>query len=273
MSRKHKKYLPYILATLLLIGLVAMVQTQKPLNARSTAISFSQERGYFYLPPGSVEVSTVTEAQYRALLNEFQVKYIMPVFHATGKPLVVQNEWESPYFAAFAQDKEAYFQAALWGGMARAPGASLPVLAGILCHEIGHIIGGEPRQSFSGAEWSSSEGQSDFYAAKDCLPQFLSAHPEWIPVVDPQALQICAGNELCARTAQTGLDMVRFFKQYDSQKSADVFLETPAPAADQLLRNVYPSHQCRLDTYVAGALCQNGERCLPPACWTAKHQE
>ncbi len=273
MSRKTKKYLPYILATLLLVGLIAMVQTQKPLKARTSGTSFAQEAGYFFLPPGSLAVSDVTEAQYRALLNEFQVKYIMPVFRGTGKPLVIPNEWESPYFAAFAQDKEQYMQVSLWGGMARAPGATLPVLAGILCHEIGHVIAGEPRQTIQWAEWSSTEGQSDFYATKECLPQFLKAHPELVTEINPQVLALCGGNELCARTAQTGVEMVQFFKLYDSQKSAEVSLWTPAPASTELLRNVYPSHQCRLDTYLAGALCQTGGRCSAPTCWSANHQE
>ncbi|ASD62530.1 hypothetical protein [Bdellovibrio bacteriovorus] len=273
MSRETKKYLPYILATLLLVGLIVMVQTQKPLKARTSGASFAQQAGYFFLPPGSAKVSDVTEAQYRALLTDFQVKYIMPVFNSTGRPLLIPAEWENPYFAAFAQNKDTYMQVSLWGGMARAPGASLPVLAGILCHEIGHVIAGEPRQTFTGAEWSSSEGQSDFYAAKDCLPQFLKAHPELVADINPQVLALCGGNELCARVAQTGVEMVQFFKRYDSQKSDDVSLWTPAPAAEQLLRNVYPSHQCRLDTYLAGALCQTGGSCSAPACWTANNQE
>lgn len=273
MSREIKKYLPYILATLLLVGLIAMVQTQKPLRVRTSGASFAQEPGYFFLPPGSSRVSDITYDQYRSLVNEFQVKYIMPVFHGTGKPLLVPDEWESPYFAAFAQDKDQYMQVSLWGGMARAPGADLAILAGILCHEIGHVLGGEPRQTIQWAEWSSTEGQSDFFATKECLPHFLKAHPDWALPVDPAVLELCDGNVLCARIAQTGVAMVNFFKRYDSQKSADVSLWTPAPAATELLRNVYPSHQCRLDTYLAGALCQTGGRCSAPACWSANHQE
>ena len=106
MSRETKKYLPYILATLLLVGLIVMVQTQKPLKARTSGASFAQQAGYFFLPPGSAKVSDVTEAQYRALLTDFQVKYIMPVFNRTGRPLLIPAEWESPYFAAFAQNKD-----------------------------------------------------------------------------------------------------------------------------------------------------------------------
>lgn len=267
MSKKTKQYLPYILAVILLVGLVVMVQTQKPLKARSSSVSFAQDAGYFYLPPGSPNVSGVTEDQYRQLIAEFQSKYIMPVYNTTGKPLVISYDWENPYFAGGSMDKGTYFQVILWGGLVRAPGASLEVLAGILCHEIGHTMGEEPRQTFTGAEWSSSEGQSDFFAGRTCIPEFLKAHPELATKVSTEALSVCEGNQLCARTAQVGLEMVRFFQKYDSQKSAPVSLLTPAPASKELLRNVYPSVQCRLDTYTAGAQCQLGGTCRPPVCW------
>nr|BFD60856.1 hypothetical protein CKG001_29630 [Bdellovibrio sp. CKG001]BFD64269.1 hypothetical protein BdHM001_29500 [Bdellovibrio sp. HM001]BFD68464.1 hypothetical protein HAGR004_34860 [Bdellovibrio sp. HAGR004] len=268
MSKKTKKYLPYILAVILLVGLVVMVQTQKPLKARSSSISYAQDAGYFYLPPGSANVSDVTEEQYRQLLAEFQSKYMMRVYQQTGKPLVISYDWVNPYFAGGSMDKGTYLQVILWGGLARAPGASMEILAGILCHEIGHTMGEEPRQTFAGAEWSSSEGQSDFFTGRTCLPEFLSAHPELAQNVSEEAKSVCEGNLLCARTAQVGLAMTQFFQKYDSQKTDAVSLLTPAPTAKELLRNVYPSIQCRLDTYVAGAKCQLGGTCRPPACWS-----
>ncbi|UXR64282.1 hypothetical protein EZJ49_14535 [Bdellovibrio bacteriovorus] len=273
MSKKTKQYIPYILAVILLVGLVVMVQTQKPLQGKSSHTSFAQDAGYFYLPPGSANVSGVTEEQYRQLIVDFQSKYMMPVFKTTGKPLLISYDWVNPYFAGGSMDKGTYLQVILWGGTARAPGASLEVLAGILCHEIGHTMGEEPRQTFAGAEWSSSEGQSDFFTGRTCLPEFLSAHPELATNISEEALSVCEGNLLCARTAQVGLEMVRFFQKYDSQKSDAVSLLTPAPAAQELLRNVYPSVQCRLDTYLAGARCQLNGTCRPPACWFPHQQE
>lgn len=244
-----------------------MVQTQKPLQGRSSSVSFAQEAGYFHLPPGSPNVSAVTEDQYRQLIYEFQSKYMMSVYKATGKPLVVSYDWENPFFAGGSMDKGTFLQVILWGGTVRAPGASVPVLAGILCHEIGHTLGEEPRQTFAGAEWSSSEGQSDFFTGRTCLPEFLKSHPELVTDVSAEALAVCKDHLLCARTAQVGLEMVRFFQRYDSQKTDPVSLLTPAPATKEVLRNVYPPIQCRLDTYVAGAQCQLGGACRPPVCW------
>ncbi len=278
MNREQKKLIPYILAIVLLVGLILMVQTQKPLRGMSSSrASFAQEslggKGHFYLPPGSANVSSVTEDQYRDLLQEFQIRYIMPVFRLTGKPLLIPNEWGNPYFAGFAIDRGAHMQVSLWGGTARAPGASLVVLAGILCHEIGHILGGVPYQTIPGAEWSSTEGQSDFYAARDCLPDYLDKHPELLVTPDQGALMLCEGNRLCARTATAGLELMRFFERFSSASVAQLSVLTPAPAVDEMLLNVYPPSQCRLDSYVQGALCQLGRGCRPPTCWLPQQKE
>lgn len=250
-----------------------MVQTQKPLKARSSSASFASDKGYFFLPPGSPGGSEITETQYRGLINEFQIKYSMAVFKFTGKPLVIPHEWDSPYFAGFAIDKGAYMQISLWGGTARAPEATIPALAGILCHELGHILAGAPNQTLSGSEWSSTEGQSDFYAARDCLPEFLKEHPELLTTVEPEVLSVCQGHKLCARTAQAGLDLVRFFNRFDPIQIKTLSVLKPASASSHLLVNVYPSNQCRLDTYVQGALCQLEGSCRAPVCWLPADQE
>ncbi len=45
---------------------------------------------------------------------------------------------------------------------------------GVLCHEVGHRLGGPPfKTSESERGWSSTEGQSDFYAASVCLPKII----------------------------------------------------------------------------------------------------
>lgn len=272
MNGKMKKYLPYILATILLVGLIVMVQTQKPLQGRSSGASFAQEAGYFFLPPGSANTSDVTVEQYSKLVSEFQTKYMLPVFKVTGKPLLIPAEWENPYFAGFAIDRKSHMQVSLWGGMARAPGASIAILAGVLCHEVGHVIAGEPRQTIPGAEWSSIEGLSDYYAGLECLPEFLQKHTDIVPVPSAEALQVCNGHELCARTVTAGLELVQFFQKYDSQKSAPVSLFSPAPAAQELIRNLYPSTQCRLDSIVEGARCHAGGTCQLPVCWATTQQ-
>lgn len=53
------------------------------------------------------------------------------------------------------------------------PIMSKEVLAFSLCHEIGHLLGGEPRKLSPSPHWSSAEAQADYFAATSCLPRVL----------------------------------------------------------------------------------------------------
>ncbi|KHD89090.1 MAG: hypothetical protein OM95_04450 [Bdellovibrio sp. ArHS] len=265
----QRKYLPYILGAVLLMALLAMAQSPRVLFKSKTGQRVQVQEstsGYFYLPVGSKNVSGLTEIDYAQLLGQFLVKNMAKVQDATGKKLIIPYEWQSPYFAAFAQQKEDFMQISVWGGMVRAPGATKAALAAILCHELGHILGGEPRQTIPGSDWASIEGQSDYYAASVCLPELLSAYPDLVSSIDEDVKKVCEQNELCEKTLQAGVEMVRLLQKYSYREYTPVSLFTPAPAASELIRNTYPSDQCRMDSFVQGSLCQLGA-CRAPVCW------
>ncbi|WP_374075528.1 hypothetical protein [Bdellovibrio bacteriovorus] len=266
-----KKILPYILASLLLIFLVGMVQSPRSLikskSSNRQVHAQSENNDYFYLPVGSVNVSSLTMIDYASVIGKFITQNYTRVLQQTGLPLTIPFEWESPYFAAFAKKNSDSMQISIWGGMARAPGATPGALAAVLCHELGHILGGEPLQTIPGADWASAEGQSDFFAASQCLPDLLKKYPDLITNIDPQVEKLCGENRDCARTMQAGLEMMRLLQKYSYRDYVPVSLEVSEKPAADLIRNSYPSDQCRMDTYVQGALCQLGGSCRAPVCW------
>lgn len=254
MLKKYNKYFFFILLFNLL-------------GIHSFAEQESGDRpGYFYLPPGSANVSSISEEQYKKVLIEFQNFWQLEVIQKTKKPLLVKLEWESPYFAAFAVDKTTHWEISLWGGMARAREATTAHLKAVLCHELGHIIGGEPRQTIPGSDWASTEGQSDFFAASVCLPKVLKAE-DLKNGLSADVSVICQQNEKCQLIAQAGWELILFFQRFSYKENPEVSLLTPAKAAPELVRNTYPSDQCRLDSYVQGALCSTGVSCRAPVCW------
>lgn len=268
-----KKVLPYILATLLLGFLMGMVQTPKVLLKGKTGNQVNAQEsieGYFYLPVGSSNVSAISQQDYVGIIGRFIAHNYNRVVSETGLPLYVALEWENPYFGAFAKKNSDTMQISLWGGMARAPGATPGALAAILCHELGHIVGGQPRQTIPGVEWSSSEGQSDFFAASQCLPSFLNKYPDLVSSFDPEVMAVCKENLTCARTLQAGLEMSRLLQKYSYREYVPVSLNVTEKETAELLRNKYPSDQCRLDTFKNGALCQLGNSCRAPSCWFPK---
>ncbi len=264
-------FLPYILASLLLAFLVTMAQTTKEHIRRSRPVNAQESArpDYFYLPVGVPYFSSVSEQDYQEVISEFQSQYMQAVIAKTGLPFLIPNEWASPYFAAFAIKRESYMQISLWGGLARAQGVTKPMLAAVLCHELGHILGGEPLQTIPGSDWASTEGQSDFFAAKVCLPEYFHRHPEAVSLtsVDSKILHICGDHVDCERVAQVGFELVKMFQTYSYREFIPVRLDAAEKAATELVRNTYPSDQCRLDTYLEGARCQLGKQCRAPTCW------
>jgi hypothetical protein len=125
----------------------------------------------------------------------------------------------------------------VWGGMLSHSLLTEDAFRLLLCHEIGHVLGGAPLKSRNG--WSSTEGQSDYYLGIEC------AH-------------------------KLGLTDFEFHEAALSLASiyAEVARE-PAPKLDSCDETVvtrinygYPKVQCRLDTMISG--WRNLER---PRCW------
>jgi hypothetical protein len=219
-------------------------------------------KGYFELPVGATSrVSSLTEERVLQISENF-LQYFEERVASRGKELVVRVEWENPYFTAHAAHEGGKAVVALWGGFLRAPGMSEEIVVTALCHELGHLIGGEP---YSGE--FSTEGQSDFFAS-GCAAEFFAAYPEYSRSVSFDILKYCDGHLACARALEGGMQTVRFMEKWGYQSYIPALLVTPAPPAEKFEANTYPSLQCRLDTFAAGARCLvPGSSCLRPSCW------
>lgn len=151
--------------------------------------------------------------------------------------VVLDAQWESPYFGAGIAYYDNYFYMKIFGGTTRVEGMTLDAYAALVCHELGHIIGGAPYQTFNGAEWSSSEGQSDFFAASVCLPKYFLQQN--IPMSKIKALVEKAGYELFNALGPYGSQ-----KELPLERHIPLSFQTP-----ETLFNSYPSLQCRYETF------------------------
>jgi hypothetical protein len=173
--------------------------------------------------------------------------------------------WDKPWLGAgsILTDDEV-FKVMLWGGLVRAEKMTVPALEAILCHEFGHLLGGTPRQIFPSLSepevehWSSTEGQSDWWAATVCLPRLYRARG-------------LTPGEIRDRIVKAGLEFT-VFAQFHFEKNSPLpdlqvsALETP----EHTLTLAYPSLQCRLDTFRIGAESAIGMETLKrPRCWFA----
>ena len=214
---------------LILLALIGMA------SAKAALVCPKNRPGYFCLLPEdnqskemNATIFYVIPAKIIGLFNQ--------EISATGYPLLLDADWASPYFGAGVSLYDNAFHLMILGGTTRLPEMTEDAYAAVVCHEIGHIIGGEPHQTISSAEWSSSEGQSDFFAASVCLPRYFKTLNE---------------KNILARVNKAGFEMMNSFRKFDTN-SADKSLsktKRALPAVKETLINKYPSVQCRYENF------------------------
>lgn len=171
------------------------------------------------------------------LLEDTAVKFEDILKAQINHPLTVVFEHEDPRVNAELTKNEDELTIRVWGGMLHHRLMTEQTLLLLLCHEMGHFLGGPPTKARGG--WSSTEGQADYYSSFQCA-------------------------------REVGLDEVSFYDSalnltriYASVTfSPDPFLDRCDPAVVTRTNFGYPSVQCRLDTLLAG--WKNLPR---PQCW------
>ncbi|WP_437959405.1 hypothetical protein WME76_06940 [Sorangium sp. So ce119] len=151
------------------------------------------------------------------------------------------------------------------------------VFALTMCHEMGHFIGGFPFKTSRGGNSTgalgtsvSSEGQSDYFATKDCLPRLWAneteANAAAFAELDPSARERCttatsdlASQQLCGRILLASLQTGRFYEEQAVLQAPRELVyprfDTPDTTEVAVTKEGHPESQCRLDTLVAGAVC------------------
>jgi hypothetical protein len=165
----------------------------------------------------------------------------------------------------------------MFGGLARHETITEDGMSLVVCHEIGHHIGGAPKKGGSAggwgggagaSTWASNEGQADYFATLKCLRKsFLN--DDNIAIVSlmtvPKALtDACKksskndkeDNALCIRTSMAGKSVSDLFSVLGRLPATK--FETPDSKVVTKTDDNHPKAQCRLDTYFQGSLCEIG---------------
>lgn len=147
----------------------------------------------------------------------------------------------------------------------------------LICHELGHLLGGEPRRP-APMDWEgetdgqghlllSAEGQADYDSTRTCIRKVLKvqndkglrARPEIDPLVREKCrlkFQSQVDREICERSAMAGLSFLQLVKDFP------ISFQTPSQTVvSETNVDSYPDRQCRLDTIFAGALDEPRPRC------------
>lgn len=199
--------------------------------------------------------SNVTEQQFHDVLGEVE-RFYQPIVKAHGGELVFVNDWDDPTVNAYSSRQGNVWRVNMFGGLARRQEITPDGLALVACHEMGHQVGGWPYVQ----GWAANDGQSDYFATLSCAKELwkdqheknkdaLALIPPYPKKLCDDAHQLDEARDLCYRTALASKSLA------DLLSGNQAKYETPDKRVVSRTEPYHPQGQCRLDTYLAGALC------------------
>jgi hypothetical protein len=220
--------------------------------------------------------SGITREQYDAIADRMFEIY-EPVANGLGYTIEINRKWESSVINAASIYIGKSWNIQLDGGFPRYRGITPDAYALVVCHEIGHFIGGFPYKSeFS---WTNAEGSADYFATSKCFRLYaardsLAFNREAVAKFSPPArvTDNCRKNFdsemdrlICLRSAKANLELSVAMSHMLREEVRPAF-ERFDPAQVAETNPNHPANQCRLDTYLAGALCK--EAPMTMISWT-----
>lgn len=216
-----------------------------------------------FMPENNMQISVddkmandMTEEKFNAILDKVEKVY-KKVIKSKGAILKLKRKWKNNTVNASASQMWKYWTVNMYGGLARHPDVTGDGFALVVCHELGHHLGGAPR--YTG--WASNEGQADYFGSMKCFRRVYENDDNVAIVakmeVDQIATDKCEAaytNEgeiaLCVRAAMAGKSLAKLLN-----RGRSVSFKTPDTSVVDQTNNKHPAGQCRLDTYFQGSLC------------------
>jgi hypothetical protein len=182
-----------------------------------------------------------------------------------GGTLVINRLWTDDTVNSSAQQQGGQWIINMYGGIARHPDVTYEGEALVACHEMGHHLGGAPKESGLGGAWATNEGGADYFATLKCLRQFFAQDDNATVLknatLDPLAVSKCEAQfttvtdqDICKRISMSAESVSYLFQDLSSEKTKPAF-NTPDPTQVSQTNDDHPDTQCRMDTYFNGDIC------------------
>lgn len=212
---------------------------------------------------GDKAANNMTKEMFLDAISRVSTVYA-PIVKQKGGNLVMNNRWDDNTVNASAQQSGSTWQVNMYGGLARHPLVTVDGFMMVVCHELGHHIGGAPRKGGFGSAWASNEGQSDYWAGLKCMRRVLEKEDNIAVVakmeIDAEATAKCqqiykseSEIALCQRISMAGKSLAMLLGELGG--NSNVKFHTPDTTKVSRTNDNHPQAQCRLDTYFQGTLC------------------
>lgn len=225
-----------------------------------------------FLPDNNLKISVdakrfggLSEQEFNDVITKVESIYA-PIVAQQGGTLKISRGWTDATVNAYAQRVGSEWKVAMFGGLARHETITADGFALVVCHEIGHHIGGAPKKvGYYSNSWASNEGQSDYFANLKCLRRtFLNDDnsaiiskmeiPVALSEACSKAFEAEQDRAICIRGGMAGDSVARLFAALRNQSTPAKF-DTPDRSIVSVTNDNHPATQCRMDTYFQGSLC------------------
>jgi hypothetical protein len=241
----------------ILWGLVASLCFAATAKANSVSMFPKNNR---YIGVGLTD-DGISEADFNKVLDKIVAIY-NPIVANHGFKLQFNRLWDDGTVNSDTDTEDDKWVINSYGGLARYKGMTMDGYAGVACHELGHHLGGAPL--FSGTDMSV-EGEADYHVGAKCLRKYFADDDNVALMkdqnIDPLVVSKCTAAFLndaqlvaiCERSAIAGFVISDILR--DLQNEAPIAFNTPDTSQVTQTFEDHPHAQCRLDTYLAGAVC------------------
>lgn len=236
-----------------------------PLPPNSLRIAPTESRRRQPAPLRAIRTA-IDESSFYRLIDGVTAYYLADI-KAMGAKLTVNRNWRANGVNANATRTENRWYINIYGGLARHPQQSLDGFILAVCHEFGHHLGGFPFKLYT-YTWAANEGQADYFATQACVKGIWRNETMINELFDLPGATEPAARQKCDQAYQADDDRFLCYRISAAAKAFTAVLSTlhksasPPSAATPDSGNVgstldsYPSDQCRMDTFIAGALCE-----------------
>jgi hypothetical protein len=253
------------------------------LSLVGSALACSEDGKGGFVPENNLNIPVgkafggITETQFNSSIDRVVAIY-EPIIANMGAKLSVEKRWSDGTVNAYAQQSGKTYKVSMFGGLARHETITEDGMSLVVCHEIGHHIGGAPKKggSVSGggwwgggasaSSWASNEGQADYFATLKCLRKTflnddnasivrtLNAPESLIKACNKANKNDKEDSALCVRMGMAGKSVSDLFSVLGKLPATK--FETPDAKVVSSTDDNHPKAQCRLDTYFQGSLCE-----------------
>lgn len=210
-------------------------------------------------------VNHITHRDFFGIIREIAETFSPAVRHHGGQ-LKVNYFWNDPTVNASAQQEGGEWILNMYGGLARRKEITKDGFALVVCHELGHHLGGYPFKWDGEIGWAASEGQADYFATQACARMIwgrdMEENAKYRALVDPFAKGVCdrawryqQQRDLCYRTSRAGESLAALLNALGDAKRPVSYRKSARAKVYETYVN-HPAAQCRLETFLNGALCR-----------------